>query len=210
MTREVHVEWLDIISYDDAHALMSTRLMQRLNGEIGDTLLLCVHPPVYTVGRQKDALNNLLNPEEIPVVMVERGGNVTFHGPGQLVGYPILALPEHRHDIHAFLRFLEEYWISLLAQWNITGTRDDRNTGVWVEGKKMVAIGVSFRRWVSWHGFAINIDVDLSYFHRINPCGMSSELVTRACDHTKEPLSIEIVRKIVSSSFFTYWKQWCR
>ena len=210
MTHEAKVEWLGVISYDDAHTLMHTKLMQRLNGEIGDTLLLCVHPPVYTVGRQKDALHSLLHPEDVPVVMVERGGNVTFHGPGQLVGYPILALPEHRHDIHAFLRFLEEYWISLLAQWNITGTRDDRNTGVWVDGKKMVAIGVSFRRWVSWHGFAINIDVDLSYFHRINPCGMSSELVTRVCDHTTQTLSISLVRDVVTSSFFTYWKQWCR
>ena len=130
------VEWLGHISYEQAHELMKERLSQRLEGEIGDTLLLCSHPPVYTVGRQKDAQNNIINPQGTPIVSVERGGNVTFHGPGQLVGYPIVQIPEHKRDIHAFLRFIEEYWIAQLDKWNIQATRDDRNTGVWAEGKK--------------------------------------------------------------------------
>ena len=204
------VEWLGHIPYEQAHELMKERLSQRLEGEIGDTLLLCSHPPVYTVGRQKDAQNNIINPQGTPIVSVERGGNVTFHGPGQLVGYPIVQIPEHKRDIHAFLRFIEEYWIAQLDKWNIQATRDDRNTGVWVEGKKIVAIGISLRRWVSWHGFALNIDVDLSYYQRINPCGMSSELVTRLCDHTMQEHSISILRQQVESSFFSHWKQWSR
>ena len=198
------------IPYEEAHKIMQTRLTQRLSGEISDTLLLCSHPAVYTVGRQKGSQNNILNPQGTPIVSVERGGNVTFHGPGQLVGYPIVQIPEHRRDIHAFLRFIEEYWIDQLQQWNITATRDDRNTGVWVNGKKIVAIGISLRRWVSWHGFALNINVDLSYYQRINPCGMSSELVTRLCDHTAQTNSVSILREQVKSSFFSHWKQWCR
>lgn len=204
------VEWLGDIPYIQAHELMKKRLQQRLNNEISDTLLLCTHPPVYTVGRQKEAQNNIINPGNTPVVSVERGGNVTFHGPGQLVGYPILQLPKHRQDVHAFLRFLEEYWITLLSTWNIQAFRDDRNTGVWVEGKKIVAIGISLRRWVSWHGFALNIDVDLAHYQRINPCGMSSQLVARLCEHTKKEVSVDILRQQVESSFFSHWKQWCR
>ena len=110
------VEWLGHIPYEQAHELMKKRLSQRLEGEIGDTLLLCSHPPVYTVGRQKDAQNNIINPQGTPIFSVERGGNVTFHGPGQLVGYPIIQIPEHKRDIHAFLRFVEEYWIAQLDQ----------------------------------------------------------------------------------------------
>jgi lipoate-protein ligase B len=208
-SKEPKVEWLGEIPYPQAHALMKTRLSERLKNTIPDTLLLCTHPPVYTMGRQKNAEKSLLNPGEVPVIPVERGGNVTFHGPGQIVGYPIIQLPPHRHDVHAFLRFLEEYWIEQLASWNVQAKRDERNTGVWVEGKKMVAIGISLRRWVSWHGFALNIDVDLSYYRRINPCGMSSQLVTRLCDHTQEGPSIETIRTQISSSFFTHWKQWC-
>ena len=204
------VEWLSHISYEQAHDLMKTRLTQRLEGTIGDTLLLCTHPPVYTVGRQKGAFDNIIHPQGTPIVSVERGGNVTFHGPGQLVGYPIVQLPDHKRDIHAFLRFIEEYWIEQLKHWNIEATRDDRNTGVWVDGKKIVAIGISLRRWVSWHGFALNIDVDLSYYQRINPCGMSSELVTRLCDHSEQEHSVSILRQQVESSFFSHWKQWCR
>ena len=204
------VEWLGHIPYEQAHEHMKKRLRQRLDGEIEDTLLLCTHPAVYTVGRQKNAHNNIINPQGTPIISVERGGNVTFHGPGQLVGYPIVQIPDHKRDIHGFLRFIEEYWIKILSQWNIQASRDDRNTGVWVDGKKIVAIGISLRRWVSWHGFALNVNVDLSYYQRINPCGMSSELVTRLCDHTEQENSVSILRQQVESSFFSHWKQWCR
>ena len=204
----MNIEWHPNIPYVQAHELMKTRMLERIEDNIQDTLLLCTHPPVYTLGRQKGASNNLINVGDIPCVNVERGGNVTFHGPGQLVGYPILKLPEHKHDIHAFLRFLESFWIRFLTKWNIEANRDDRNTGVWVNDKKIVAIGVAFRRWVSWHGFALNIDVDLSYYQRINPCGMSSALVTRLCDHTDEKIIVSKLQKEVGIDFFAQWEQW--
>ena len=210
MSPSYHIEWLGSISYPEAHTLMQERLKQRLNGEIPDTILLCTHPPVYTVGRQKDSPKSVINPQNIPVVHVERGGNVTFHGPGQLVGYPIVQLPDHKHDIRAFLRFLEDFWIDLLQEWGITAFRDERNTGVWVDGKKMVAIGISVRRWTTWHGFALNVHVDLAYYQRINPCGMSSDLVTRLCDHTKEHFHIESEYKKVGNDFFRSFHAWCQ
>ena len=205
-----HIEWLGSIPYQQAHALMKERVEQRLNDNIPDTLLLCTHPPVYTVGRQKDSLKNLLNPQKTPVVHVERGGNVTFHGPGQLVGYPIVRIPEHKRDIHAFLRFLEEFWIVQLKHWGIAATIDERNTGVWVKGKKIVAIGISIRRWTSWHGFALNVDVDLAYYQRINPCGMSSDLVTRLCDHTKKHFEIDTEYQKIGEDFFQAFNAWCQ
>ncbi len=205
-----HIEWLGSIPYQQAHTLMKERLQQRLNEEIPDTLLLCTHPPVYTVGRQKDSLKNLLNPQKTPVVHVERGGNVTFHGPGQLVGYPIVRIPAHKQDIHAFLRFLEEFWIAQLEHWGIAATIDERNTGVWVGGKKIVAIGISIRRWTSWHGFALNVDVDLAYYQRINPCGMSSDFVTRLCDHTKKRFEINTEYQKIGGDFFQAFNAWCQ
>ena len=204
----MNIIWKPNILYSDAHILMQEYLKKRINHEIEDTLLLCSHPPVYTIGRQKGSEQSILNAGEVPCIFVERGGNVTFHGPGQLVGYPIVELPSHKHDIHAFLRFIEEFWIQFLQRWDIEAQRDDRNTGVWVEGKKIVAIGVAFRRWVAWHGFALNIDVDLSYYYRINPCGMGSDLVTRLCDHTSVPLDIEEIQKEVGNAFFAQWEHW--
>ncbi|MEC7987362.1 MAG: lipoyl(octanoyl) transferase LipB [Myxococcota bacterium] len=202
------LEWLGQIEYGHAHQIMKERLSQRLTDEIPDTLLLCTHPPIYTVGRERTALNNLLNTENIPVQNIERGGNVTFHGPGQLVGYPILQIPEHKRDVHAFLRFIEEFWILFLQKKDVLATRDPRNTGVWVQGKKMVAIGIALRRWVSWHGFAWNIDIDLSYFQRINPCGMSSDLVTRFQDHSTMRFSPSDIYHEVGDDFFNAWKEW--
>ncbi len=189
----VQTRWLGRIAYPEAHALMSATLADRIAGRIPDTLLLCEHDPVYTLGRSRGAAGNVLDPRGVPVINVERGGDVTFHGPGQLVGYPIFQLPEHRHDLHGYLRGLEESVIALLAGHGITGLRDDRNTGVWVDGRKIAAIGIAARRWVTWHGLAINRDVDLGYFHRINPCGMDSTLVTRMIDHTPAPPPLSVL-----------------
>ena len=204
----MNIEWHPELPYSQAHSLMKEYMIQRINDRIPDTLLLCTHPPVYTIGRQKDATSNLLNVGDVPCIHVERGGNVTFHGPGQLVGYPIFALPDHKRDIHGFLRFLESFWIDFLKRWEIQAERDPRNTGVWISGKKIVAIGVAFRRWVSWHGFALNINVDLSYYQRINPCGMSSSWVTRLCDHTAAPIVLSELQKEVGQEFFAQWQQW--
>ena len=201
------VHWLG--TRDDYRAVyeqMKSLLVQRINNDIDDTLLLVEHTPVYTVGRARDAMNNLLNPKDIPVEQIERGGDVTFHGTGQLTGYPIVKLP--LLDIHAYLRFLEEFWIAELGLHNIQATRDDRNTGVWVDGKKMVAIGVAMRRQVCWHGFACNITTDLNYFRQINPCGMSSDLVTRWKDHAHAP-EMKTYALEMSTRFEEAWNTWC-
>ena len=196
------------IPYLEAEAYMLNCLEQRIAGKMVDTLLLCEHDPVYTLGRRQDAQQNVLNPKEIPVVQARRGGDVTYHGPGQLVGYPILELKEHRKDLHAYLRFLEQVWIDYFDTISISANRDDRNTGVWVNNKKMVAVGIACRRWVTWHGFACNIDLDLDPFSNINPCGMKSSLVTRLSDHWKDPISIGTLAEEFSLYFKDAWIKW--
>ena len=201
------VQWLGTRdNYRAVYEQMKSLLVQRVNNDIGDTLLLVEHTPVYTVGRARDAMNNLINPQNIPVEQIERGGDVTFHGTGQLTGYPIVKLPVL--DIHAYLRFLEEFWIAELELHDIQATRDDRNTGVWVDGKKMVAIGVAMRRQVCWHGFACNLTTDLNYFRQINPCGMSSDLVTRWQDHAPAP-EMKAYALAMSTRFEEAWTTWC-
>jgi len=204
----VRVEWLGRLPYAEAHARMTLQLERRLAGEVGDTLLLCEHDPVYTVGRRREAAANVLAPGDIPVVPVERGGDVTYHGPGQLVGYPVCQLPEHRQDLHAWLRGLEEVCIHTLGRWGLEGERDDRNTGIWVDGQKIAAIGIACRRWVAWHGFAINITTDLAPFHRINPCGMESSLVTRMSDHLEAVPKMAEVRDATAAAFRSWWRDW--
>jgi lipoate-protein ligase B len=205
----VNVLWLGRNQpYQPVHARMRKCLEERIDGIIGDSLLLVEHQPTYTVGRRRESADNILDPGEVPIIPVERGGDVTFHGPGQLTGYPIVKLPDHRKDLHAYLRFLEDFWIGQLGDWGIDADRDERNTGVWAQGKKMVAIGIACRRWVAWHGFACNLSTDLEYFRRINPCGMDSSLVTRL-DHHREIPEIEAVADEVGSRFALRWKQWC-
>lgn len=179
----MRVERVGRISYTAAMDRMAACLKDRIAGRIPDTLLLCEHDPVFTVGRARGAAANVLDPRGIPVVPARRGGDVTYHGPGQVVGYPIFLLPPHRHDLHGFLHGLESALITMLAGYGIAGVRDARNTGVWVEGRKIAAIGIACRKWVTWHGFAVNLDADLEPFWRINPCGMDSTLVTRIVDH---------------------------
>ena len=183
-------------------------LDKRIRGEIPDTLLLCEHDPVYTLGRRQGASNNVLHPEKIPVIEARRGGDVTYHGPGQLVGYPIVQLQGKRKDLHAYLGFLEQVWIDYLYKVGIEANRDDRNTGVWVGGKKMVAVGIACRRWVTWHGFACNVNLDLKPFYNINPCGLNSTLVTRLSDHWTSPLSIENLSREFGKHFISSWQKW--
>lgn len=205
------VQHLGLIAYEEALSVMEQTLSDRIAGQVPDTLLICEHPSVYTVGRSRGAKQNVLMPGDIPVVETRRGGDVTFHGPGQVVGYPIFALPPHRQDLHGFLRGLEESLIACLAEHGIVGTRDDRNTGVWVGGKKMAAIGIACRRWVTWHGFALNVSVDLEPYRRINPCGMDSDLVTRMHDHLVDPAaaSWDGVAADAARCIAAWWSEWC-
>lgn len=196
------------IPYAEAHALMRERMQARVAGAVDDALILCEHDPVYTLGRRRGAEANVLDPREVPVVQVERGGDVTFHGPGQVVGYPVVRLPEGRQDLHAWLRGLEEVLMTALGTWGLPAGRDPRNTGVWVGGRKVAAIGVAFRQWVSWHGFALNVTTDLSYFRRVHPCGLDPDLSTRMSDLLDPCPSWDEVADRCAESFLAWWQGW--
>lgn len=206
--RRLRIEWLGRQPYPEVYARMQALLEARLAGEAPDTVLLCEHDPVYTLGRSRGARANLLDPGDTPVIEVERGGDVTFHGPGQLVGYPVLALPPHRHDLRAYLRALEGLCARVIGRFGVEGGPDPRNTGVWVGGQKIAAIGVAARRWVTWHGFSINVDVDLAHFRRVNPCGMGSELVTRLSDHVAPCPRLRAVADTAGAELRRWWAEW--
>lgn len=147
-----------------------------------DTLILCEHPSVFTLGR-RGTLENLRFDHADPasphtILRVDRGGEVTWHGPGQIVGYPVLNLTQHRRDLHWYIRQIEEVIIGTLQSFGIRGTRDDAGTGVWVGDAKIAAIGLSASRWVTMHGFALNVEPDLSFFGLIVPCGIQNRSVT--------------------------------
>ena len=169
---------LGTIGYREAYQRQCHVVEKRQHDDCPDTLFLLEHPHVITVGRRKNAHNNVLTPGEIDVVPTERGGDATYHGPGQLVGYVLFALRENERDLHLFLRNLEEAIIRSLVRFGICANRDPDKTGVWVGGKKIASLGVACRRWVTFHGFALNVTTDLSYFHRMNPCGLEPSVMT--------------------------------
>jgi len=189
----LRVQNLGVMDYNEATELQLKTLHMVAEGTVPPTLLLVEHPPVYTVGRTRGAEANLLEIGDVPVVQVRRGGDVTFHGPGQLVIYPIIPLHPPHQDIHKHMWRLEQASIETCKHFGLEAIRDKRNTGVWVGGRKICAIGIAAKRWVTWHGLAMNITTDTSYFHRINPCGMESELVTTMAKELTETPSIQEV-----------------
>ena len=161
-----------------------------------DLLLFVEHPHVFTLGKSGDAANLLEASAEF--VKIDRGGDITYHGPGQVVGYPILDLDRHYTDIHRYLRELEEVIIRVCADYGITAGREPKLTGVWVDGAKICAMGIKCSRWVTMHGFALNVNTDLSYFGHIVPCGITDKPVTslQALTGTSIPLS-EVKERIL-------------
>ena len=141
-------------------------------------------------------MQNVLAPGEVPVIEVERGGDVTFHGPGQLVVYPVFALEGANRDLHAWLRRLEALVIDAMAEFGIQGKRDARNTGVWVGGRKICSIGIACRRWVTWHGLALNVSTDLAYLSRINPCGLDPSLYTTMQHEARRAIPLPQVQAV--------------
>ena len=170
--------------YRDALELQTALVERRRREEIPDTLLLLEHPHVITLGSSGDRGHLLISPAELAARGIEmheagRGGDVTYHGPGQLVGYPILDLKPDRRDLHAYLRSLEAVLIGLLRTFGVEGERDESATGVWVRGAKVAAIGIRVSSgWITSHGFAVNANTDLSYFDAIVPCGLHGRPVT--------------------------------
>lgn len=170
--RTLTVARLGTVDYTAALGLQNALAASRYRGEIGDTLLLLEHPHVFTLGRGADARYLLRPRPEVPVYRVSRGGQITYHGPGQIVGYPIIKLEGAARDVIRYLRMLEQAMIDALAAVGVTAARRDGLTGVWVGPHKIASIGVGLRRWVTLHGFALNVTPDLSYFDAIVPCGI--------------------------------------
>jgi len=203
---------LGTMPYADALALQRAVARARIAGEIAEDLLLLVeHPPVVTLGRSSKERHLLASPallaaRGVELFEVERGGDVTYHGPGQLVGYPIVDLKRHKQDLHWYLRQVEEALIRAVAPLGITGERSAGYTGVWTRGRKLASIGVHARDWVTWHGFALNVTTDLSYFGLIVPCGIASVEMTSIArelgtpDHARQALTGD-VRAHVAGAF---------
>ena len=184
MSRDLWVVGLGRMEYDRAHTLQRQLAQARIDGTLtNDLLLLVEHPPVVTLGRgfKPEHLTTPLEHLEsrgIAVREIERGGDVTYHGPGQLVGYPIYNLVEHKPDLHLFLRQLEGGILRTLETFGIQGERREGLTGVWTGGRKIASIGIHVKKWVTWHGFALNVLTDLSYFDLIVPCGIQGVVMT--------------------------------
>ncbi len=211
--RGCEIRWLGRIPYREAWELQEDLAAKRLRGEIADTLLLLEHPPTLTLGRGADSKHILADSrrlQELGVEVVEtnRGGDVTYHGPGQLVGYPILNLnePPHQPDLHRYLRGLEEALIAALRYWAIDASRFPGYTGVWTAmdtaaPAKIAAIGIRTSRWITQHGFAINVCTDLSHFNLIVPCGISDYGVTSIQRIIGQDLGVRDAVPIVAASF---------
>lgn len=162
------------MEYGQALELQRDLAAKRAKGEIPDSLLLVEHPHVITLGRKTTPAN--FKPQNIPVFDVERGGDATYHGPGQLVGYPIVMLNDH--DVRSHVRRIEEAIIRTVGGYGIEGERLEGHPGIWVGGKKLASIGVAVRDWVTYHGFALNVNTDLGYFELIRPCGLDPSTMT--------------------------------
>jgi lipoyl(octanoyl) transferase len=172
MGEQLAIVDLGTVEYQRAHALQQALVAARMREQIADILLVLEHPHVYTLGRGADEKFILVRRPKVPVVRVSRGGQVTYHGPGQLVAYPILKLEGPGRDVGRYLRQLEQVMIEALAQHGVCAERRDRLTGIWIGARKIASIGVGIRRWVTYHGLALNLSTDLSYFDSIVPCGI--------------------------------------
>lgn len=174
---------LGLIEYGAAYHLQKKLLQERIEDRILDTLLLLEHPPTITIGKSGKMENILASQEQlvekrISLVFIDRGGDVTYHGPGQIVGYPIIDLKGRGRDAYKYIRNLEEVIIRTLNDFSIKASRDDGHTGVWVRDQEIAAIGLSLRKWVTMHGFALNVNTDLIPFSLINPCGFTNRRAT--------------------------------
>ncbi len=194
--RVVH---LGLRSYDEVWRIQLEMVAARQRDEIPDTIILVEHPDVLTMGRGTRR-ENLLNADDMPIFEIERGGDVTYHGPGQLVGYPIFRLREGERDLHAYLRNLEEALINTCADLGLQTTRRPSLTGVWTNtepARKLASIGIAVKKWVTLHGFAFNVATNLSRFAAINPCGLDANVMTSLSEALGRPLTLGDVTPVV-------------
>ena len=192
---------LGLVDYAEALRLQTAMLAARHAEEIGDALLLMEHPHVFTLGRGADERFIVANPHAVPTYRVSRGGQVTYHGPGQLVGYPILKLEGRARDVSKYLRDLEQTLIDVLREFEIDASRRDGLTGVWVGARKISSIGVGIRRWTTYHGLAVNVTTDLRYFDAIVPCGIEGCVMTSVAECAKRDVSMAEFAAATAASF---------
>lgn len=195
---DLRVRWLGRMKFADALALQEELLAQkREDRSLEDELLLLEHEPVYTIGRTPDK-SSLLGSAHLPhpLFAINRGGQATYHGPGQLMGYPIIDLRRCGQDLHRYLRWLEQLLIELLANYGITAWQRESLTGVWIDHRKIASIGVGVRHWITMHGFALNVCGDLSPFNYIIPCGINNVAMTSMEKETAKAFSVVDVARV--------------
>lgn len=197
---------VDLIDYQQAWDLQKITLEKRKNNEIDDVLYLLEHPNTYTLGKITDK-KNLISSEEflkenkIQVYEIDRGGDITYHGPGQIVGYPIIDLKSWKKDTHKYLRALEEVLILTCNEYGINAMRNPAYTGVWIDNRKIAAIGIKISHWITMHGFAFNVNTDLNLFNGIIPCGIVDKEVTSLQKELKREINIDEVKEKIVENF---------
>ncbi len=196
MSKPARVIDLGRREYGEAWKLQQDLVAQRQADAIADTLVLVEHPDVITLGRRQSSQANVIAPGDIPVFEIERGGDVTYHGPGQLVGYPIFKLDGDERDLHVYLRNIEEALIGVCSDVGLVGRRNPGWTGVWIGERKVASIGIAVRRWVTMHGFALNVSTDLSRFTAINPCGLDAAIMTSLSREANRRITLDEIKPL--------------
>ncbi|HJN98458.1 MAG TPA: lipoyl(octanoyl) transferase LipB [Candidatus Marinimicrobia bacterium] len=205
-TDQILIQNIGRKSYKAVWDLQKEMQQQRIRGEIEDTLILVEHDPVYTLGKNADKDHLLQSRDEsVDVFNIERGGDITFHGPGQLVGYPILDLSNYKKSVSWYMRTLEQVLIDTLIEFKIIAQRNDGLTGVWVGDEKIAALGVRISRWVTMHGFALNVNPDLSFYDGIIPCGIFDHGVTSMEQLLGKTQNNDNVKNVVIKKFNKYF-----
>jgi lipoyl(octanoyl) transferase len=197
---------LGLIDYKKAWDLQNEIYNKRLHNEVNDTLLLLEHPHTYTLGKVAAKENLLSNDDQlkqlgISVYEIDRGGDITYHGPGQIVGYPIINLSEWNEDTHKYLRGLEEVLMQTCSEYGLESERNSKFTGVWLKDRKIAAIGIKVSRWITMHGFAFNVNTNLSYFDGIIPCGIKDKEVTSLSRELGKNIDLNEVKKVITEKF---------
>ena len=204
---KIDIQDLGKLLYKKTWNYQKELLKKRSNNEINDTLILVEHEPVFTLGKNADENHILQNyPDNIKTYQIERGGDVTYHGPGQLVGYPILDLRNYKKSISWYMRSLEQVIIDTLFDYNITANRKNGLTGVWYNNEKIAALGVRVSRWITMHGFSLNVNPNLNHYKNIIPCGIFEHGVTSMSNILNENIDYEHVKKTIIKKFFNQFK----
>ena len=198
---------LGLSPFKEVWDLQKELVKKRQNGQIKDTLILAEHEPVYTLGKNANENHILQNsPRDVKTYQIERGGDVTYHGPGQLVGYPIMDLHNYNKSISCYMRSLEQLIIDTLAEFRVTAERKDGLTGVWVGDEKIAALGVRVTRWITMHGFALNVSPDLTYYSGIIPCGIFEYGVTSMAKHLTDQVAVDSVKQVLIEKFMNQFQ----